>query len=182
MASLGAFITSDLKLDLTFQRLAQKLAFTNHALGQGFAGAPGELFLDSIFDEETTGARGKLVWEKDRHTLVLGVDYDRGTLDQTLEAGPLLQSAGLSPTSSTHPDTDRWAAYVNDTITVGNWSFTPGIRLDESSITGSFVSPSLGLTYRVREDTILRASIARGFTNPPLSSTSGGGRFPRSQS
>jgi vitamin B12 transporter len=177
MASLGAFITSDLKLDLTFHKLSQKLEFTNHALGQDFAGLPGELFLDSTFDEETTGGRGKLVWEKARHTLVLGIDYDHGTLDQTLEAGPLLQSAGLSPISNTHPETDRWAAYANDTIKAGRWSFTPGIRLDKSSITGSFVSPSLGSTYRVREDTILRASIARGFTNPPLSSTSGGNVF-----
>ena len=177
MASLGAFITSDVKLDLTFHRLAQKLEFTNNALGQGLAGLPGELFLDSIFDEETTGARGKVVWEKDRHTLVLGVDYDRGTVGQTLQAGPFLQSAGLPPTSSTHPDTDRWAAYVNDTVTVGNWSLTPGIRYDQTSVTGSFVSPSLGLTYKVREHSILRASIARGFTNPPLAATSGGNVF-----
>jgi vitamin B12 transporter len=177
MASLGAFLTPDLKFDLTFHRLAQKLGFANHALGQGFAGLPGELFLNSTFDEETTGTRGKLVWEKAMHTLVLGIDYDRGTLDQTLEAGPLLQSAGLSPVSSTHPSTNRWAAYVNDTIEAGRWSFTPGIRYDRTSITGSFVSPSLGATYRVREDTVLRASIARGFTNPPLSSSSGGNVF-----
>jgi vitamin B12 transporter len=176
-ASLEAFLAKGLGLQLSVHRFAQELVLTNDALGLGIIGAPGDLYLETIFDEETTGARGKLVWEKGAHTAVLGVDFDRGKLDQTLKAGPLLQSWGIPQASVTDPRIDRWALYANDTIILGKWSFTPGIRFDDSSITGSFISPSLGLTYELGKETVFRASMARGFTSPPLVSTSGGALF-----
>lgn len=176
-AFLDASLTRELSLNLSFHRFKQKSVLMNDALGLGFSGAPGELYLDTTYDEETTGANGKLVWTHEAHTAVLGLDVDRGKLDQTLNAGSLLQSMGLPATSSTHPEIDRWAIYANDTIVVDRWSITPGIRYDRNSITGSFTSPSLGVTYRLGEDSIIRASAARGFTIPPLSWTSGGALF-----
>lgn len=173
-ASLDASLTGDLGLQVSFRRFQQKADLLNNTLGLGIAGPPGALFLDSIYDEETTGGSGKLVWTHGAHTAVVGADVDRGKLDQTIYAGPLLQTFGQPATSSTHPSIDRWAVYANDTIVIDRWSITPGIRYDHNSITGSFVSPSLGVTYRLGGDSILRASAARGFTMPPLSWTSGG--------
>ena len=167
----------DLRLELSFHALSQKHVVSNRALGLGPMGPPGALFLDTLVDEDTTGGRGKLVWEKGRHTVVMGVDLDRGRLDQALDAGALLQAFGAPASSRTHPDIDTWAFYVNDTLLIDRWSFTPGIRYDHDSITGSFVSPSLGLTYRLAQGSVLRASLARGFTLPPLSTTSGGGLY-----
>ncbi|GAH45443.1 unnamed protein product, partial [marine sediment metagenome] len=161
----------------SFYRFEQKFDLNNNALGLGLSGPPGELYLDTIYDEETTGGSGRLVWTHGVHTAVLGVDVDRGKLDQTINAGSVLQSMGVPATSATHPDIDLWAIYANDTIVIGRWSVTPGIRYDYNSITGSFTSPSLGVTYRLGEDFILRASVAKGFTIPPLSWTSGGGLF-----
>jgi vitamin B12 transporter len=143
----------------------------------GFTGDPGELYLDTIYDEETTGGGAKLVWTHGMHTAVLGMDAAHGRLDQTLTAGTALQSLGLPATSTTHPDIDCWGIYANDTMVINRWSFTPGIRHDHNSVTGSFTSPSLGATYRLGKDSIIRASAARGFTIPPLSWTSGGGLF-----
>ena len=117
------------------------------------------------------------MWSHGSHTAVLGIDIDHGKLDQTIRAGPVLQSMGAPATSTTHPDIDRWAVYFNDTIVIDRWSITPGIRYDDNSVSGSFVSPSLGVTYRLGEDSIVRASVAKGFTIPPLSWTSGGGLF-----
>jgi len=176
-ASLDASLTRELGLNVSFHRYKQKSALMNDVLGLGLSGPPGELYLDTIFNEETAGGSGKLVWTHGIHTAVLGVDIDRGKLDQTITAGPLLQSMGVPATSTTHPDIDRWAIYANDTIIIDRWSITPGIRYDHNSITGAFVSPSLGVTYRFDEDSILRASVARGFTIPPLSWTSGGALF-----
>lgn len=174
-ASLDASLTRGLGLQVSFHQFEQKFVLMNDALG--LSGPPGGLYLDTIYDEETTGGDGKLVWSQGVHTAVVGVDIIRGKLDQTLTAGPLLQSMGVPAITATHPDIDRWAVYANDTIVIDRWSITPGIRYDDNSVSGSFVSPSLGITYRLGEDSILRASVAKGFTLPPLSWTSGGGLF-----
>ncbi len=176
-ASLEAFLAKGLGLHLSVHRLTQKNILTNDALGSGIIGPPGELYLETVADEEVTGGRGKLVWEKGRHTAVLGVDFDQGELEWILDAGPYLQSWGVPGRSATDTRIDRWAIYANDTIILGKWSFTPGIRFDDNSITGSFISPSLGLTRELGRETVLRASVARGFTSPPLSSSSSGGLF-----
>lgn len=170
-ASLDASLTGELGLQVSLHRFEQRFVQMNDALGLG------ELYLESTFDEETTGGNGKLVWTHGAHTAVLGMDIDHGRLDQMINAGPLLQSWGAPEISTTHPDIDLWAVYFNDTIVIDRWSVTPGIRYDYNSITGSFVSPSLGVTYRLGQDSIVRASAARGFTIPPLSWTSGGALF-----
>ena len=176
-ASIDAPLTGELGLQVSFHRFEQRFVLMNDALGLGFSGPPGALYLDTTFDEETTGGSGKLVWTHGAHTAVLGMDIDHGRLDQMINAGPLLQSWGVPEISTTHPDIDLWAVYFNDTIVIDRWSVTPGIRYDYNSITGPFVSPSLGFTYRLGQDSIVRASAARGFTIPPLSWTSGGGLF-----
>jgi vitamin B12 transporter len=176
-ASLDASLTEELGLQVSFRRFQQRFELQNNALGSGIAGAPGALFLDSLYDEETTGGSAKLVWTQGAHTAILGADVDRGSLDQTIQTGPLLQALGVPATSTANPGVERWAVYANDTIAVGRWTVTPGIRYDHNSVSGSFVSPSLGVTCRLDGDTILRASAARGFTMPPLSATSGGGFF-----
>jgi len=176
-ASLDASLTEELGLQVSFRRFQQKIDLLNNALGLGTAGPPGALFLDSIYDEETTGGSAKFVLTRGAHTAVLGADVDRGKLDQTIQAGPFLQTYGVPATSAVHPDVDRWAVYANDTIAIGRWTVTPGIRYDDNSVAGSFVSPSLGVTCRLDGVSIFRASAARGFTMPPLTASSGGGLF-----
>ncbi len=172
-ASIEAFLARGLSLKVSYHTLKQKSQQMNVTLDM--IDPPGELYLESIFDEETTGGRAKLVWEKGRHTAVLGVDFDQGRLDQTLNAGLPLQFWGVPASSVTRPEIDQRAVYFNDTIVIEEWSLTPGIRLDDNSITGSFVSPSFGLTRKLGRESLFRASAARGFTIPPLSSSSGGG-------
>jgi len=176
-ASLDATLTKELSLQVSFHHFKQKFIQENVALGLGFIGPPGERFLDSIFDEETFGGSGKLVWTHGKHTAVLGVDVDYGKLTQKFTAGPMLQWMGVPSQTTTRPDLDQWAIYANNTMVIDKWSITPGIRYDHDSTTGSFVSPSLGVTCRLGGNSILRASVARGFTIPPLSWTSGGGLF-----
>jgi len=128
-------------------------------------------------DEYSWGVSSRLVWEKRIHTAVLGMDFRNGRLKQTIHSGKLLQATGAPETLSARPDENRWAAYVNDTMLIGKWSITPGIRYDRNSISGSFLSPSLGMTCALRHDLLLRLSIARGFTSPSLTSTTIGGLF-----
>ncbi len=176
-ASLDAAISPELKLNVQFNTFKQKFNLNNSVLGMGLMGAAGDLYQDSVYDEKTTGVSGRLVWTRGAHTAVFGAEYSHGTLEQVLTAGPLLQSIGVPETMRTDPSINKWAVYANDTITFGRFTITPGIRHDHNNITGSFTSPSLGATYKLAEKTILRASVARGFTIPPLAFTSGGGLF-----
>ena len=177
-ASLDATLTSDLDFNLTVHRVEQSFSLKTDTLGLGmFFDSSPEFFSENTYDERTTGAKGRLVWTKGRHTAILGIDGDRGTLDQTLRSGPFLQMIGVSPTSAVQPDVTRWAIYANDTIAFDRWTITPGIRYDHNSIVGAFVSPSLGVACRLGEHSLARPSVARGFTQPPLSWTSAGGLF-----
>ena len=176
-ASLSASLTPDLYLNLSVHTVEQKSSLSTDTLGLGMLSPAPQFFLENTINERTTGARGKLVWTRGVHTAVLGIDGDRGTLDQTLQTGPFLQSFGLPTTSDTQPTVTRWALYANDTIALDRWSITPGLRYDYNSIVGSFVSPSLGVAYRLGQNSLVRASVARGFTQPPLSWSSAGGLF-----
>jgi vitamin B12 transporter len=161
-ANLDAAITPDLSLNVSLRTFKQKAGQLNNILSTA------DLFLDNISDEETTGGTVKLLWKHGPHTAVFGVDASHGRDDQILE--------GIF-SSTAHSVIDKWAVFANDTIVIGRFSLTPGIRYDHNNITGSFTSPSLGATYRLADRTLLRASIARGFTVPPMGFTSGGALF-----
>ena len=184
-ASLDASLTKELSFAVSFHEFKQRLSLMSDSLGLfGLPfDPPGTLIQDSIYDEETTGGDAKFTWSHGMHTAVLGGEFDRGMLDQTLKAGNLFQLFyGLPAITTTSPIIDRWGIYLNDTIIIDRLSITPGIRYDRNNITGSFVSPSIGVTYRVWRDSILRASVARGFTIPPLSMLSGGTLFAKPNS
>lgn len=166
-ASLNASLTKEFSFSTSFHEFKQRFSEWYNSLGLMGGPPPGVLFEHDTYDEETTGGDAKFTWVHGIHTAVLGGEFDRGTLDQTIRIPPF-------PAIITNPAIDRGAVYANDTIVIDRWSITPGIRYDRNNITGSFVSPSIGITYQVWRDSILRVSVARGFTIPPLSLLSGG--------
>ena len=78
---------------------------------------------------------------------------------------------------------NQYAAYLQDSITLGNWNITAGLRGDEyyGLVSDNGVEPRLGLAYNVKKTgTVLRAAYARTFETPfnenlLLSSATGGG-------
>jgi len=161
-ANLDAVLSPELSLDVSLRTFSQKPGVLNDVL------TTGDMIFHNIADERTTAGSAKLVWKSGSNAIVLGVDAGHGRSDQTLEG--MFNAAA-------HSGVDKWAIFANDTISLGKLSITPGIRYDYNNITGSFTSPSLGVTYRMAGRTILRASVARGFTVPPLGWTSGGGYY-----
>jgi vitamin B12 transporter len=114
--------------------------------------------------ERNFGAGTKLVWTPRGHEMVLGTDFDSGHLDSiSIKDGK--------------QRLEKWAIFLNDTITLGDFSLTPGLRYDHTSTNGDFWSPSLGVTYAPWESTVLRAYAARGFSTPSLFTTFGDGFF-----
>jgi vitamin B12 transporter len=103
-------------------------------------------------EDKTYGASIKLAWKYEKHNIVIGSDYDNGTSDIT----------------SNEKRLRKFAVFANDTIILDRFSVIPGIRYDDVNITGGFISPSLGITYEISDNTILRAFVAKGFSIPPL--------------
>ena len=95
-------------------------------------------------------------------TLVLGFDDDSRTNED-----PML--------ANSKQVVDKWGVYVNDTVAIGRFTVTPGIRFDRTNLNGDFTSPSLGMTYSISTDTVFRAYAARGFNNPTPGDTVGNG-------
>ncbi|MCP4713768.1 MAG: TonB-dependent receptor [Deltaproteobacteria bacterium] len=175
--TLDTTLTEQLSLHINSYVSRREFVQRNDSLGLGMNGPEGVRYLDQAYDETMLGGSARLVWRYRYHTLVTGFDYEYGDLEQIIHAGPVLQRRGLQPRVDTHPDETEWALYINDTITVGRWSIIPGVRYDHNSITGSFVSPSLGIVCDVAHGTTVRVTLSRGFASPPLSYLSGGGLF-----
>ena len=114
----------------------------------------------NTFQEHRTGASAKYAVGLSSQSLVFGAEYSAGKIDaSTTDEGELEQ--------------DQWALFANDTIAMGKLTIIPGLRFDDFSYTDSFWSPSLGLTYLLAKDTLFRATVARGFSNPTRLETSG---------
>ncbi len=137
----------------------------------------GALLRVNDYDDTKTGVSSKLVFEYGNNTAVLGFDYENGDLEQSTKYGPVYQGFGLPAFTASNPQRDKWAVFFNDTIIINRLAVTPGIRYDHDDISGSFISPSIGATYELGENSLIRASISRGFTSPALAETLGGGLF-----
>jgi vitamin B12 transporter len=122
----------------------------------------GAEFQNNVSDELDAGGSAKLNWRSGIQSLLVGADYDNGAM----ESDGILNGRQKQV---------RWAFFANDTLAKWDFSLTPGLRYDHTSTTGSFVSPSLGLTYTLLEKTTIRAYVARGFNTPGLGLTFGNG-------
>ena len=117
----------------------------------------------TFYNDTDIGGSIKAVWKSDVHNIVLGSDYDSG----------ILRSNAVSEGKR---QLDKAALFINDSITaIPRLAITPGLRYDYTNTNGDFVSPSLGATYKLSDEFLLRADAARGFNVPPLYYTYGNG-------
>lgn len=58
--------------------------------------------------------------------------------------------------------------YLQDEITLGKLGIIPGVRLDKHSLFDAVVSPKLGISYQLTEDTVLRTSVGRAYRAPSV--------------
>ena len=111
------------------------------------------------YRERTSGVALRWFKRMGTHSVVAGLDFDEGSLDRR--------------DGSDKTGYEKKALFVNDTISLGAPTFTVGLRADHVTSGGSFLSPMVGMTYRISADTLFRAIVSRGFNAPPLSFTSG---------
>jgi vitamin B12 transporter len=158
-AALDITLSSQSMFNFTGYYISQDLNLNNEFVPNG---AP---FLNTEYQEETYGADTNIIWEPPRHTLVIGAEISQGDL---------LQTIGFPALAESHPDILSWATYINDTLSMGQWAVTPGVRLDHNTVSGSFFSPSLGATFQPRTNLLFRGTVSKGFHYPPLGISEGG--------
>ncbi len=168
-------ITESLSLHASAYKLTRKHASENLELGNG--GSLGDLLLSTDSEEDFSGANIEFSWKPANHSVVTGAEYIRGDFDSRLRTGEYYQFLGAHPVSLDQSAETRQSFYINDTILLGRFSLTPGLRYDHSSLGDENLSPSFGVTCKLPENTLLRASIARGFSLPPISLKKTGGLF-----
>jgi len=110
-------------------------------------------------NENSVGGSAKISWRHGMHDLVIGIDYDHGGVHV---------DNGVSQAATSNRRIDKVGVYANDTMTVASFSVTPGIRYDQNNVNGDFVSPSLGVTWSLTDNTVLRGFAGRGFSLPAL--------------
>lgn len=150
--SLKSNLTDSLALNVSAKAAFQsKNAFTTY-LSSGDE-------IDSKTRDRKYGGSARLDWTSGIHSAVFGADYDFRRTELGL-GGP-------------KGDEKIMAIYANDTISVGQFSVIPGLRFDHTDIEDTafkkdFVSPSLGVTYKIADKTLLRGYVARGFSIPAI--------------
>lgn len=174
-------LSDQASFNLSLHHLSQKLKSSIHSQGTGVDIYPSEklVITDDMYDDKTTGIKSRLVYKTEHHTAVTGIEYYKEEMEQSHESR-MRRDSTLADTPSEekwHSEINKYALYANDSFSIGKLSLTPGIRYDYNNITGTFISPSFGTTCKTSTASILRASIARGFSAPPLSYISGGSTF-----
>ncbi|MBU1405309.1 MAG: TonB-dependent receptor [Proteobacteria bacterium] len=155
--------TDRLNLHLAVQRYENDFTNDWRSLGTGSGGPKGDFIYMENWKDVNTSVSGALNWTGEAITANLGVESNRSEIDSKTGLGVLW---GPSTTINDPLKEERRGIYTNATYVYGKFSITPGLRYDYHSNSDEFVSPSLGATYQVADDTLLRASVARGFSAP----------------
>lgn len=159
---------------LSLYGFRQKYNTNTSTLGAGIYSDRPELLLNTGGDQRIFGFAGNLTWENEIHRLVLGADGNRADMERVNAYGPLYQGYGAPPKMESDSKRNLWALYLNDTVTLGNFAITPGIRYDHHEFIGGFISPSLDLTCHWKE-ILFRAAASRGFSAPGIGLVKMGG-------
>ncbi len=112
-------------------------------------------------EQASRSVAARLDYQGDAHSVVTGFDYHYNALDMVEYVPSSYVSFPIRE--------ELFGVYVNDTMRWGQTTITPGLRYDHMSTTPhDQLSPSLGLTYQLQSDWLLRVNVARGFRKPPV--------------
>ncbi|MBW2646680.1 MAG: TonB-dependent receptor [Deltaproteobacteria bacterium] len=142
--------------NLTFTLEGRHHQFDSSVIDIFFDGSDPEIYND--YEDEIWGVSARVNHTSGAtNTLNLGFDEDWGRFDYLSEVWG----------SDLDGHTRNWAAYANDTLTVGDISLNAGLRYDDNRDFGGKFSPSCGVVYRIAEyNALVRAQVAKGFSAP----------------
>jgi vitamin B12 transporter len=111
------------------------------------------------YSEQLSGGSAKLLWRLPANMLVAGVD---------LQHAIMRSNDALVSVDQLNKRVNRWGFYLNDTYSVGDLALSTGARYDLTGSSSNQFSPSLGLTWQLTDNTLLRGYTAKGFSLPGL--------------
>jgi vitamin B12 transporter len=162
---MDADLSPDLKLNIGLHFYSQDWENTNRSL------ATDAFTSSNIWDNDMYGGSANLVWERGRHSMLIGAEFDHG---QNTRHFNYASAPSIVLPTETRKD---WAIYFNDTVKLEKLTLIPGVRYDHLSIKSAgsddIVSPSLGATYRIEQETLLRATVSHGFIRRSIGLTVG---------
>jgi len=122
-------------------------------------GSLDQTVLPAVFPvrEIVTTASTKLRWITAANSLLIGVDGEH---------------QGLTDALGAHNKVDRWATYLNGSLTTGKFTLLPGIRYDHTGLDTNPVSLTLGATWQLEEKSVLRGYVAQGYGLPTVYNSS----------
>ena len=176
-ANYDTSLTDSLHLNLGVRQYERTFIDNRIILPTSLTGTPDDLLYKARWQEKSKGMNAHLSWQDGWQQVSMGGEMNRSEMSTTTDYGPWTQTNWWVPAQDISKPgyEETWGIYLNDTMTFGRLTLTPGLRYDHHSISKSMVSPSLGATFKLREDTLLRAIAARGFQHPILSYLTGGG-------
>jgi vitamin B12 transporter len=122
----------------------------------------GDYFADINGRETSYGGSARLTWRGGINTLAVGADYDYLDIDADANDND-------TPGKTVKLFSDKYGVFLNDSLALGDFAVTPGIRYDRMRPVGDFFSPSLGVAWNPTGKITLRAYAARGYSLPTLS-------------
>jgi vitamin B12 transporter len=105
--------------------------------------------------ESSIGGSLSLSWLSELQRISAGVDFDHAKADLN---DPQVQAD--QPKRSA----DRAGVYLNDTFTLGSFAVIPSARFDHTGTGENLFNPSLGITYALNENSVLRGYTSRGYS------------------
>ncbi|MFA7384305.1 MAG: TonB-dependent receptor [Desulfurivibrionaceae bacterium] len=170
-------LADSLRLNIGARQYERTFVNNRDILATSPEGDAGSLFWKTNWREKSQGANALLTWRGDWQQVTLGGELNRSRMASTTDFGPWSQTNWWAPAQDeSKPGYEEvWGLFASDTMQFGRVTVIPGLRYDHHSISGSILSPSLGATYQLRPDTLLRATASRGFQYPILSYIAGGG-------
>lgn len=141
------------------------------------------------YDPRTTQTlQSELEWEIDNHQLLFGADYNQIDIDLNLARNNLPNKDIYNPVADNAPNpgfpafrentTKTLGFYIQDMISVGDWSFTANVRqdrmeLDQKTAAGvrssnddDKTSYRLGAVYRITDDVSAYTTFAKSWQLP----------------
>ncbi len=122
-------------------------------------------FNDLTVRDATRGFNSRIFWGDSQQNLSTGIEYGH------------VNASNRDLLSSDPPfydlSWDHWALFGNGAYTIERLTILPGIRYDHSGVSGDNTNYTLGATYKLTENTVVRAYGANGFslTNPTIQNT-----------
>ncbi|KAA0895424.1 TonB-dependent receptor plug domain-containing protein [Oryzomonas rubra] len=146
-------LTGAIDIEAIVRHLNHGSDYFSSAISTG-AADPQRSFRDRVY-----GADVKLTWREENNLLVLG-----GVYEQT-EANLVYGS------DATFVKIKHFGLYLNDTLNIGAISIIPGARFDNTSGRTDTFSPSLGVVWRLTDETLLRGYTGLGYSLRDIANT-----------